>query len=67
MTTIVAKESAKARASFRLAFLGAALTLAALIAVWLLHQREHDGVQERLRAASKAADEILLADERLTM
>ncbi len=67
MTTIVAKESAKARASFRLAFLGAALTLAALIAVWLLHQRESDAVQHRLLAATKAAEEILLADERLTM
>ena len=65
--SVVAQASAKARAAVLWAFVTAAAIFAALIFVWITHNSEQQRVYERLLEAHRAADLILLADERLTM
>ena len=67
MTSVVAREGKKARSSLWWAMSGAALAVAALIAIWIFQQQDQRRVTERLAQANKAADQIMLADERLTM
>lgn len=65
--SIVVQASANARAAVLWAFVGAAAILFVLIGAWILHHSEESSAYERLIEASGAADQILLADERLTM
>jgi two-component system, sensor histidine kinase and response regulator len=65
--SIVVQASAAARAAVMWAFVGAAVILTVLIGAWVLHHEEETSAYERLIEANRAADQILLADERLTM
>ena len=65
--SIVVQASANARSAVLWAFVGAGTLLAALIFIWLLHQNEQKRAYTQLVEANAAADQILLADERLTM
>jgi two-component system sensor histidine kinase/response regulator len=65
--SIVVQASAAARSAVLWAFVGAAAILAVLIGAWMLHHEEETYAYERLIEANDAADQILLADERLTM
>ena len=65
--SIVAQASRKARSTVLSGFVVAAMIFAALTFVWIVHQDQQSGAAERLLEANRAADQILLADERLTM
>jgi two-component system, sensor histidine kinase and response regulator len=65
--SIVVQASANARSAVLWALVGAGTLLAALVFVWLVHHNEQKGAYAQLVEANSAADQILLADERLTM
>ncbi|MDZ4870319.1 MAG: response regulator [Alphaproteobacteria bacterium] len=65
--SIVVQASVNARSAVLWAFVGAAAILCVLIGAWILHHDEESRAYERLIEANRAADQILLADERLTM